>query len=244
MRLQLLALTALPALTSAAYCSGKPSPDAQPNLHPIMTPTPTIIRSVPNAVLQRLGTGDDNISVVHLWGSAYAAHRSRKFCAILWRKLREHLLSVPACRRYEKGVAHGQLMKDNMQAFFNGAYGYFEDQFVEAINGSVPWIPQKVAEYIAEIGLGAGLDLTYDLTKKYTGAHFEDEMRGLADGCACGVTVQQIRRVHMIGELTKGACSMFGAWGDATADGGTLQLRCARPARPRAAAAAAPSRTH
>ena len=56
-------------------------------------------------------------------------------------------------------------------------------------------------------------------------------MRGLADGCACGVTVQQIRRVHMIGELTKGACSMFGAWGDATADGGTLQLRCAR-ARP------------
>ena len=215
MRLQFLALTALPALTSAAYCSGKPSPDAQPNLHPIMTPTPTIIRSVPNAVLQRLGTGDDNISVVHLWGSAY-----------------------------EKGVAHGQLMKDNMQAFFNGAYGYFEDQFVEAINGSVPWIPQKVAEYIAEIGLGAGLDLTYDLTKKYTGAHFEDEMRGLADGCACGVTVQQIRRVHMIGELTKGACSMFGAWGDATADGGTLQLRCARPARPRAAAAAAPSRTH
>ena len=151
---------------------------------------------------------------------------------------------MPACRRYEKGVAHGQLMKDNMQAFFTGAYGYFEDQFVEAINGSVPWIPQKVAEYIAEIGLGAGLDLTYDLTKKYTGAHFEDEMRGLADGCACGVTVQQIRRVHMIGELTKGACSMFGAWGDATADGGTLQLRCARPARPRAAAAAAPSRTH
>ena len=40
MRLQFLALTALPALTSAAYCRGKPSPDAQPNLHPIMTPTP------------------------------------------------------------------------------------------------------------------------------------------------------------------------------------------------------------
>ena len=91
-----------------------------------------------------------------------------------------------------------------MQAFFTGACGYFEDQFAEAINGSVPWIPQKVAEYIAEVGLGAGLDLTYDLTKKYTGAHFEDEMRGLADGCACGVTVQQIRRVHMIGELDEG----------------------------------------
>ena len=90
-------------------------------------------------------------------------------------------------------------MQKDMQSFFNGAYGYFEDQFVEAINGTVPWIPQQVAEWIAEIGLGAGLDLTYDLTKKFTGQHFEDEMRGLADGCACGVTVQQIRRVHMIG---------------------------------------------
>ena len=36
----------------------------------------------------------------------------------------------------------------------------------------------------------------------------------LAD--AAEVPLQLIRRVHMIGELTKGSCSMFGAWGDAT----------------------------
>ena len=29
----------------------------------------------------------------------------------------------------------------------------------------------------------------------------------------------------MIGELTKGACSMFGAWGKATSHGQTIQLR-------------------
>jgi hypothetical protein len=29
----------------------------------------------------------------------------------------------------------------------------------------------------------------------------------------------------MIGELTKGSCSMFGAWGKATSDGQTVQLR-------------------
>ena len=29
----------------------------------------------------------------------------------------------------------------------------------------------------------------------------------------------------MIGELTKGACSMFGAWGKATSHGQTVQLR-------------------
>ena len=29
----------------------------------------------------------------------------------------------------------------------------------------------------------------------------------------------------MIGELTKGHCSMYGAWGNSTKDGNTLQLR-------------------
>jgi len=30
------------------------------------------------------------------------------------------------------------------------------------------------------------------------------------------------RRMHMIGELTKGHCSMFGAWGPATDNNGTI----------------------
>jgi hypothetical protein len=48
-------------------------------------------------------------------------------------------------------------------------------------------------------------------------------MRGLSD--ASGVDYDTIRRIHMIGELTKGSCSMYGAWGAATPDGGLLQLR-------------------
>lgn len=48
-------------------------------------------------------------------------------------------------------------------------------------------------------------------------------MRGIAD--ASGVSIKLIRRIHMIGELTKGTCSMFGAWGKATADGKAIQLR-------------------
>ena len=34
-----------------------------------------------------------------------------------------------------------------------------------------------------------------------------------------------IRKIHMIGELTKGSCSAFGAWSDATIDSKTIQLR-------------------
>jgi isopenicillin-N N-acyltransferase-like protein len=48
-------------------------------------------------------------------------------------------------------------------------------------------------------------------------------MRGIADGS--GVDIKYFRRIHMIGELTKGACSMFGAWGKATTFGQTVQLR-------------------
>ena len=48
-------------------------------------------------------------------------------------------------------------------------------------------------------------------------------MRGIAEGS--GVSFKHLRRIHMIGELTKGTCSMFGAWGKATKDGKLIQLR-------------------
>jgi len=48
-------------------------------------------------------------------------------------------------------------------------------------------------------------------------------MRGIADGS--GVDLKFFKRLHMIGELTKGHCSMFGAWGDATSNRQVIQLR-------------------
>lgn len=48
-------------------------------------------------------------------------------------------------------------------------------------------------------------------------------MRGISE--ASGMSLKVIRRIHMIGELTKGTCSMFGAWGKATSDGKVIQLR-------------------
>lgn len=48
-------------------------------------------------------------------------------------------------------------------------------------------------------------------------------MQGIAD--ASGIPFSTFRRFHMIGEVTKGACSMFGAWGNATDQGQTVQLR-------------------
>lgn len=77
----------------------------------------------------------------------------------------------------------------------------------------------------AGINLAAksALDMTYQITRPWTNTKYFEELRGLSD--ASGVNYKDLRRVHMIGELTKGSCSMFGAWGSATSEGQTVQLR-------------------
>ena len=194
MRLVLLLALALTCNVSASYCNGKPNPAAKPNLNAIDSSPPTLVRTVKNGKLYHVGTGDDKISLVHLYGTAY-----------------------------EKGFAHGAVLKNDTAEFYSRVIPYFEETILQAINGSVPWLPKGIAKWISKVGLDAALDLTWYLTKKYTGQYFKDEIQGLAD--ASGVNVKDIRRVHMIGELTQGHCSMYGAWGAATKSGATLQLR-------------------
>jgi len=182
----------------AAYCNGKPNPDAKPNENPIWSGTPTLLKSIPNGRLYQVGEGEDVIPVVHIWGTAY-----------------------------EKGVAHGTLMKAQAADLMNSVWNYFQQQVIGAINGTGHslHLPQWAIDLIADVGLEGALDIEYDLTKPFTRPDFYQEMQGLAD--AAGVDFKTIRRIHMIGELTKGSCSMYGAWGQATAslDGALLQLR-------------------
>eukprot|EP00180_Rhodochaete_pulchella_P001470 Plantae.Rhodophyta-Rhodochaete_pulchella.ctg22794.p1 GENE.Plantae.Rhodophyta-Rhodochaete_pulchella.ctg22794~~Plantae.Rhodophyta-Rhodochaete_pulchella.ctg22794.p1 ORF type:complete len:389 (-),score=55.28 Plantae.Rhodophyta-Rhodochaete_pulchella.ctg22794:52-1092(-) len=102
----------------------------------------------------------------------------------------------------------------------NETMQYLENQVEQQLQG----LPNWLRPWVAEVGLDVALDLTYDLTKNYTGDYFFEEMHGIADGA--GVSYDDLRRIHMIGELTQGDCSMYGAWGTATASTGhTLQLR-------------------
>ena len=195
----LCTLSLLLSPVNGAFCNGKPHPDAQENNNTLDVAAPRYVRSSinatgGNATLYLAGTGDDVLSIVHLWGTPY-----------------------------QKGHAHGTLMKESMSSFVRRAYAYFESEFEQSLNSSVPWIPPKMAKWVADVGLSVALDLTYDATKKFSGSYFFEEMQGMAD--ATGLDFKMIRRVHMIGELTKGSCSMYGAWGDATLDGKTLQMR-------------------
>ncbi|XP_045191450.2 protein dcd1B-like [Mercenaria mercenaria] len=182
-----------PAL--AAYCHGKPDPNAQQNLNPIFHGEPRFVRQVKNGKLYVAGEAQDAFNVVHLWGTPY-----------------------------EMGYAHGSLAKEEAYQFINSVWNYLELQVTEAINGTVsifkPWFLKDVADK----GLDVALDLEIDVTRPYTGEYFFEEAKGLAD--ATGLNYMMILRIHMIGELTKGDCSMMGAWGSALKQPGSLlQLR-------------------
>ncbi len=83
----------------AAFCNGKPHPDAKPNLNPIFKSDPVFVREVKNAKLYTVGDGDDKISVVHLWGSPY-----------------------------ERGYAHGTIMKQDVQNMIGSVWEYIVEQ--------------------------------------------------------------------------------------------------------------------
>lgn len=127
-----------------------------------------------------------------------------------------HVYGTP----YEMGYAHGQMMQAEARAMVAETWEYFEEQVEQELNGIPTWLAQDVSDF----GLEVALDLTYEWTKNFTGDYFFEELQGLADGA--GVDFQTILRIHMIGELTQGDCSMYGAWGKATASTGkTFQLR-------------------
>ena len=120
---------------------------------------------------------------------------------------------------YDWGYAHGTLMKSKLVNFFPEVQKYMETQVIAKAQNNT------FLAWVAKVGLDAALDLSYDVTKKYTPDYAIPEIQGLAD--AVGLKMEVVRRVMWLGELTRGACSMFGAWGKATASRGgkLLQLR-------------------
>ncbi len=68
------------------------------------------------------------------------------------------------------------------------------------------------------------LDQTYATTKSFIPLHFIEEMEGMAEGA--DIDLQTLIRVNMIGEVSEWHCSLFVAWGKATASTQSLlQLR-------------------
>ncbi len=99
-------------------------------------------------------------------------------------------------------------------------WSYLQGEFKDVL-------PKKIPKFLelalTNTFLATALDMTYQITRPFTNKKYYEEMRGIAEGS--GVAIKHLRRIHMIGELTKGTCSMFGAWGKASKNGNLIQLR-------------------
>ncbi len=80
-----------------------------------------------------------------------------------------------------------------------------------------------MAKWIADLGLIGALDLNYDITREHTPPWYDEELHGLADGG--GISYEDIRRLNLLPELIKAACSVLGAWGQSTTSSALLHLR-------------------
>jgi len=168
-----------------SYCNG------QSNTNPIQVTTPKFVKQVTNGKLYTIGTGDDQIYLVHVWGSPY-----------------------------EMGYANGQLLQNEINTLVPEMLAHWELQVEASID---QYIGEDMAGFVAEYGLRAALDVEYYMTRDYSPDYFYEEIQGLAD--ASGLDYESLLEVHMLPELVKAACSMFGAGKTATPDGSLYQLR-------------------
>jgi hypothetical protein len=103
----------------------------------------------------------------------------------------------------EMGRAYGALLKDQISSY---------------ISHILKLMPIKMEQPVTI------LDQVYEQAKPFIPDHFMEEMRGIAAGS--GLPLTDIIRANMIGEASEFHCSLFGAWGKATAaDGHLYQLR-------------------
>jgi len=69
------------------------------------------------------------------------------------------------------------------------------------------------------------LDLNWKIALPYIPQRFIDEMQGIADGSEGKIDYDILRRINMIPEITQAACTILGAWGEATESNTLLHLR-------------------
>jgi len=111
---------------------------------------------------------------------------------------------------YDMGYAHGLLLRNQIKELMPQVMQHIYDQVDQYIN----FLPDYIRKLIEEYGVEAALMLTYELTRSYTPQYFYDEIKGISDGS--GVDYNTMLAIHMFPELIQAACSMVGAWGEAT----------------------------
>ena len=104
---------------------------------------------------------------------------------------------------YDYGYAYGTLLKEQIAALSPLAWAHFEQRVMNELDKLK--LPKWFEEIIADKGLAFALDFQNTLVEAYMDEEIYAEMHGIAD--AANVDYVAVRRLHMIGELTRGIVS-------------------------------------
>lgn len=105
---------------------------------------------------------------------------------------------------YEMGYAHGRLLTEGVKHL----YGVSLYRFMFGIGMR----PEQIDEVWAK-------------AEPYVPAADLEEMRGLADGTGGAISLDDVKRLHIVPEITEWHCTFFAAWGEATRNGNLIQIR-------------------
>jgi hypothetical protein len=172
-----------------AYCSGAPN-GGFPNVNEISTSEPVFVSQYMN--------GTESAGKLYRTGGA-----NDSFYVL-------HVWGTP----YGMGWAQGELLGPEAKAKMTQLYAELLVE-IEDLKYFASF-PQWLRDLIADFGLLTALDLTWDLTHQWIGDYFVQELHGLSD--SAGIPYLTLRNIHLLGSLTQGDCSMYGAWGDAIAE--------------------------
>ena len=99
----------------------------------------------------------------------------------------------------------------------------FQNYISEYVQAS--WLTEILYDFGVVNLAYALLDLNWMAVYPFVPSRFEEEMWGIAFGSGFQVDYLMLRRINMIPEITRAACTIIGAQGTATADGKLYHLR-------------------
>lgn len=133
-----------------SFCKND-TPHGDPNVLPIETGPPRLIRTVENGSLYQVGVGEDQTWLVHVWGM----------------------------NGYDYGFAYGTLLSEQINQLMPNAYAYFEKEIVDNLDDIK--LPQWFKKLVVDEGLGIALDAQNALVHSYMDEEIYNEIRGISD---------------------------------------------------------------
>jgi hypothetical protein len=122
-----------------------------PNMLPIESGPPRLIRTIKNGALYQVGVGEDQSWLAHVWGET----------------------------GYDYGYAYGTLLSEQINKFMPMVYRHLEQEIIDNLDNIK--LPKWLKEVVVDKGLGVALDLQDALAEPYMEKEIYQEIHGMAD---------------------------------------------------------------